>query len=60
MPPDRTPRPHRPGPQKPRPESAPTPRPPRSRRVKPVVPAEKSLIESHDESTLPDLKPVGE
>lgn len=29
-------------------------------RVKPVVPAEQSLVESHTESTLPDLKPVGE
>lgn len=29
-------------------------------RVKPVVPAEQSLIESHSGPELPDVKPVGE
>lgn len=36
------------------------PEPPDEDLVKPVVPPEQSLIESHQSPTMPDLKPIGE
>lgn len=43
---------HKPGPD--------TPQPDGNDPVKPVVPAEKSLTDSHREPSVPDVKPVGE